>query len=114
MLRAAKVADPDLSEVGEGPVSGINYVAQKRVVALKAVAHKLARACYHMIYDNVNFDVSRAFVYRRQQAKGRGAASLEGGLAASHSTLIGTPSPTLVENVHQTLPRPAHRARTRI
>jgi transposase len=33
----------------------------KRIVALKAVAHKLARACYHMIKEDVVFDVTRAF-----------------------------------------------------
>lgn len=33
----------------------------KRIVALKAVAHKLARACYHMIRDDVTFDIARAF-----------------------------------------------------
>ena len=33
----------------------------KRIVALKAVAHKLARACYHMIKEDVAFDVTRAF-----------------------------------------------------
>jgi len=33
----------------------------KRVVALKAIAHKLARACYHMMNDDVPFDVRRAF-----------------------------------------------------
>lgn len=33
----------------------------KRIVALKAVAHKLARACYHMIKENVAFDITRAF-----------------------------------------------------
>ena len=33
----------------------------KRIVALKAVAHKLARACYHMIKDDVKFDITRAF-----------------------------------------------------
>lgn len=32
-----------------------------RVVALKAVAHKLARACYHILNDGVVFDVRRAF-----------------------------------------------------
>lgn len=31
------------------------------VVAVKAVAHKLARACYHVIKDQVPFDVERAF-----------------------------------------------------
>ncbi len=33
----------------------------KRIVALKAVAHKIARACYHMINDDTNFDVVKAF-----------------------------------------------------
>lgn len=33
----------------------------KRVVALKAIAHKLARACYHIMNDGVSFDVTRAF-----------------------------------------------------
>ena len=33
----------------------------KRIVALKAVAHKLARACYHMIREDVKFDITRAF-----------------------------------------------------
>ena len=33
----------------------------KRMVALKAVAHKLARACYHMIKEEVAFDITRAF-----------------------------------------------------
>jgi transposase len=31
------------------------------VVAVKAVAHKLARACYHVIKDQVPFDVEKAF-----------------------------------------------------
>jgi len=33
----------------------------KRIVALKAVAHKLARACYHVIKEDVKFDLARAF-----------------------------------------------------
>ncbi len=32
-----------------------------RVVAIKAVAHKLARACYHMLYEGTTFDLGRAF-----------------------------------------------------
>jgi transposase len=32
-----------------------------RVVAIKAVAHKLARACYYIMRDEVPFDVDRAF-----------------------------------------------------
>lgn len=31
------------------------------VLALKAVAHKLCRACYHIIKDQVAFDVAKAF-----------------------------------------------------
>jgi transposase len=31
------------------------------VVALKAVAHKLCRACYYIIKDRVAFDVTKAF-----------------------------------------------------
>jgi len=31
------------------------------VVALKAVAHKLARACYYMMKDGRSFDAARAF-----------------------------------------------------
>lgn len=33
----------------------------KRVVAIKAVSHKLARACFYMIRDQVPFDTKRAF-----------------------------------------------------
>ena len=33
----------------------------KAVVALKAVAHKLSRACYYVMRDEVPFDVARAF-----------------------------------------------------
>jgi transposase len=32
-----------------------------RVVAIKAVAHKVARACYYVMRDEVPFDVNRAF-----------------------------------------------------
>lgn len=32
-----------------------------RVVAIKAVAHKLARACYHMLHEATPFNVKRAF-----------------------------------------------------
>jgi hypothetical protein len=31
------------------------------VVAIKAVAHKLARACYYILRDQVPFDVGKAF-----------------------------------------------------
>jgi transposase len=32
-----------------------------RVVAIKAIAHKLARACYYIMRDQVAFDVNKAF-----------------------------------------------------
>jgi transposase len=42
------------------------YYQRKRartngVVAIKTVAHKLARACYHMLREGSDFDVDRAF-----------------------------------------------------
>ena len=47
--------------------SSINQFYQRKraktkvVIALKAVAHKLARACYYIMRDTVPFDVTRAF-----------------------------------------------------
>ncbi|WP_236720830.1 transposase [Paraburkholderia phytofirmans] len=35
--------------------------ATNRIVALKTVAHKLARACYYMLRDQQPFDVTRCF-----------------------------------------------------
>uniref|UniRef100_UPI002E15855C transposase n=1 Tax=Caballeronia mineralivorans TaxID=2010198 RepID=UPI002E15855C len=35
--------------------------ATNRVVALKAVEHKLARACYYMLREQQSFDVTRCF-----------------------------------------------------
>jgi len=32
-----------------------------RIVAIKSVAHKLARACFYILRDQVPFDVNRAF-----------------------------------------------------
>ena len=32
-----------------------------QVVAIKAVAHKLARACFHVMKTRAAFDVTRAF-----------------------------------------------------
>ena len=42
------------------------YYQRKRarsnaIVAIKTVAHKLARACYFILRDGKNFDVERAF-----------------------------------------------------
>jgi transposase len=43
----------------------------KRVVAIKAVSHKLARACYHVMNDGVAFDVHRAFGSEAQTVEPR-------------------------------------------
>ena len=42
------------------------YYQRKRartngIVAIKTVAHKLARACYYILRDQVAFDVNKAF-----------------------------------------------------
>jgi transposase len=37
------------------------FAKTKRVVALKATAHKLARACYHILVSGEKFNVQRAF-----------------------------------------------------
>lgn len=34
---------------------------KNKIVAIKAVAHKLARACYHVLRDQIVFDVNKAF-----------------------------------------------------
>ena len=34
---------------------------KNKIVAIKAVAHKLARACYHVLREQTVFDVSKAF-----------------------------------------------------
>jgi transposase len=57
----------------------------KRIVALKAIAHKLARACYHLIRDDVAFDVGRAFGQDGAESRTK-VASSETGLASSHKT----------------------------
>ncbi len=37
------------------------HAKTKNVIATKAVAHKLARACYYILRDGSEFDVNRAF-----------------------------------------------------
>ena len=34
---------------------------KNKIVAIKAVAHKLARACYHVMKNQTEFDVNKAF-----------------------------------------------------
>jgi transposase len=38
------------------------YARTNRIVAIKAIAHKLARACYYILRDQVSFDINKAFV----------------------------------------------------
>jgi len=38
-----------------------NCAGSLAVVTIKAVAHKLARACYHVIKDSTPFDAAKAF-----------------------------------------------------
>ncbi|OQW62897.1 MAG: hypothetical protein BVN28_04900 [Nitrospira sp. ST-bin4] len=48
----------------EAPIRNFYQRKQARThpfVALKVVAHKLARACYHMLRKQVPFDVSHTF-----------------------------------------------------
>ena len=33
----------------------------KQIIAIKTVAHKLARACYYIMRDEVEFDIAKAF-----------------------------------------------------
>ncbi|MPW23799.1 IS110 family transposase, partial [Paraburkholderia sp. CNPSo 3157] len=35
--------------------------ARNAIVAIKALAHKLARACYHMLREHKSFEVTRCF-----------------------------------------------------
>jgi transposase len=35
--------------------------ARNRIVAIKALAHKLARACYHMLREHKPFEIARCF-----------------------------------------------------
>ncbi len=37
----------------------------KVVIARKTVAHKLARACFYVLRDQVDFDVNKAFGYSK-------------------------------------------------
>jgi hypothetical protein len=37
------------------------YARANGIVAIKAVAHKLARASFHVMRDGVAFDIERAF-----------------------------------------------------
>lgn len=48
----------------EGPIKRFcqrKAMKKNKIVAIKAVAHKLARACYHILRDQVPFDMDKAF-----------------------------------------------------
>jgi len=48
----------------EGPIKRFfqrKAAKKNKIVAIKAVAHKLARACYHILRDQVPFDMNKAF-----------------------------------------------------
>ena len=54
------------TDPGAGEWREPRYYQRKRaktngVVAIKTVAHKLARACYFMLREGTDFDVDRAF-----------------------------------------------------
>jgi hypothetical protein len=50
-----------VSGIGQILALTIMLETTHRVVAIKAVAHKLARACFYVMRDEVPFDVDRAF-----------------------------------------------------
>ena len=59
-------------DISISSISGIYYATTsfyqrksaktKKMIAIKAVAHKLARACYYVMRDNVAFDAEKAFM----------------------------------------------------
>jgi hypothetical protein len=60
-----RILSPDLPPVRYNPRIKRYYQRKSArthpVVAIKTVAHKLARACYYILRDQVAFDVTRAF-----------------------------------------------------
>ena len=61
---------------------------KNKIVATKALAHKLSRACYYMIKDNVAFDVTKIFGYPLK-VKDRCGSKPEGGLDSKPLAPIG-------------------------
>ncbi len=58
----ARPADRHLLTLcGIGQVLGLTILLETGPVAIKAVAHKLARACYSILRDGTDFEVNRAF-----------------------------------------------------
>ncbi len=55
------------------------------VVALKAVAHKLCRACYYIMKDQVPFDVTKAFAGPKDLRLGGAVSSRRGWFTTTRS-----------------------------
>ncbi len=60
-------------------------IKTNNVVAIKALAHKLSRACYYMMKDNIAFDVEKIF---GKPIKVGGGSKSTGGLAKKPNTPI--------------------------
>jgi hypothetical protein len=56
-------------------------IQSSAIVAINAVAHKLCRACYYIIKDQVAFDLTKAFAGEKSLTAGMGQLSLTCGLA---------------------------------
>lgn len=65
----------------------------KHVVAIKALGHKLARACYYIMKDQVDFDERKLFGAQSQGNKGCSSKPV-GGLAKNQHALIGLTAAT--------------------
>lgn len=61
---------------------------KNKILAVKALAHKLSRACYYMMKDNVEFDVCKIFGYPLKIEK-RCGSKPERGLGVEPSAPIG-------------------------
>ena len=55
----AEIAAGGMATVHLGKLLG--PVGFSRIVAIKALAHKLARACYHMLREHKPFEITRCF-----------------------------------------------------
>ncbi len=56
-----EMVTPFPGTIGQLPRNVPDTISRPRLGALKAVAHKLARAGYHLLRDGGKFDVHRAF-----------------------------------------------------
>jgi transposase len=65
----ADFADPNVCMAVNGNLAILQCLTLqiKTVVAKKAVAHKLARACFYVLRDQLEFDVNKAFGYSKKR-----------------------------------------------